>query len=67
MAQAPDSYLVDLDRRMPWVCYARVSLIRGGGQGPVELVTVRALTRRGAKRRAARFIAARDRLAVSAG
>jgi hypothetical protein len=65
--QGPESYVVNLDRRHALGCYATVSLLREGSEGPVELVTVRALTRRGAKRRAARFIAARSRLAVSSG
>jgi hypothetical protein len=57
-----ETYAVELERRAPWWWVAHVSLVRDGDA--IELIDVRALSSRGARRRAARFISVRDDLAT---
>jgi hypothetical protein len=57
-----ETYAVELERRAPWWWVAHVSLIRNGDAVP--LIDVRALSSRGARRRAARFISVRGELSA---
>jgi hypothetical protein len=59
-----ENYVVKVNQERRWFYVATVWLMRDGAAGgPVRLISVRALTRRGARRRAARFIDLRQRLA----
>jgi hypothetical protein len=66
-----ENYVVELQRKRPWRCIGVVWMVQAhADQDPIELVTVRAMTRRGARRRAVRFITLRRELmeaAVSRG
>jgi hypothetical protein len=57
-------FVAEVRRLRPWRVEATVWIYRSEGEtGAHPLVTVRALTRLGARRRAARFIELRERLA----
>jgi hypothetical protein len=59
-----ENYVVKVEQERRWFYVATVWLMREeAAGGPVRLVSVRALTRRGARRRAARVIDLRQRLA----
>jgi hypothetical protein len=61
-----ESYVVKVKRERRWFYVATVWLMReDAAGGPVRLVSVRALTRSGARRRAARVVDLRQRLASS--
>ena len=62
-ATETESYIVDVERRRPWLHVATVRVVMSGAQGEsAPLVSLRALTRRGARRRAGRFVALRRSL-----
>ena len=65
IVQIPETYAVHIERRRPWLSVASVWWIRPEeDRPPVGLATVQALTRTGAKRRAARFVAQQLELAA---
>jgi hypothetical protein len=59
-----ETYTVELRRPRPWRSEATVFRFGPAQTEPEPLLTVQALTRRGAKRRAARFLALRERVAA---
>jgi hypothetical protein len=59
-----DSYAVQIERRRPWLVVATVWWLCAGEEDPVELATFRAVTRAGAKRQSARFVAQRQEVAA---
>jgi hypothetical protein len=64
-ADVNEGFVMHVERRRPWRFVAAVWLFEGNGASPSDperLITVQALTRRGARRRGARVIAARQDL-----
>jgi hypothetical protein len=65
---ADDGYIVEVERHGPWRWRATIFVILhdGDASAPAPLVTLRAVSAAGARRRAARFIELRQRLAGEA-